>query len=167
MVYLPFLKFLEPRLNKTLNVFEYGSGNSTIWYAERVNSIKAVEHDEEWAKKIKPKLPKNSSILFQNLEGEFYARSILLEKINFNIVVIDGVDRNNCTKYCVKNLTEDGVIIFDNSNRDEYNESFSFLALHNFRRLDFWGMCPIVTMNSCTSVFYRSINCLKCKNIHI
>ena len=44
----PFIKFIEPKLNKDFSVFEYGSGNSTIWYAQRVKEIISVENDEDW-----------------------------------------------------------------------------------------------------------------------
>ena len=28
-----FIDFISERLNKSIDVFEYGSGNSTLWYA--------------------------------------------------------------------------------------------------------------------------------------
>ena len=48
-----FIDFISERLNNSMDIFEYGSGNSTLWYAMRVNSITSVEHDSEWLKKIK------------------------------------------------------------------------------------------------------------------
>jgi len=62
------------------------------------------------------------------------------------------------------NASEPG---FDASKLD-----FAFLTTHRkrwgqevlkqdrFRRIDFWGMGPIEAANHCTSVFYRSNNCL-------
>ena len=43
-----FIKFIEPRLKKDFKVFEYGSGNSTLWYAKRVAEITSVENDFGW-----------------------------------------------------------------------------------------------------------------------
>lgn len=54
----PFIKFIGPRLKKNLNVFEYGCGNSTLWYSKRVKSIIAVENDKDWFEKIKSQLPR-------------------------------------------------------------------------------------------------------------
>ncbi len=56
----PFIKFIEPRLTKYFIVFEFGSGNSTIWYSQRVKSITAVENDPNWYEITKNRLPKNA-----------------------------------------------------------------------------------------------------------
>ncbi len=38
-------------LNKNSKVFEWGSGMSTIWYANRVKEVVAIEHNKEWYNK--------------------------------------------------------------------------------------------------------------------
>lgn len=158
----PFIKFVKERLNNQLTVFEYGCGNSTLWYCGRVRSIKSVEHEKGWFDVVvnKTKHLKNVQIIYRNLKtnGE-YAKEILNTKDFFDIIVIDGRDRVNCTKYSFNQLKEDGVIIFDNSDRTEYAEAYNLLAEKGFRRLDFWGMGPINTYEWCTSVFYRDKNC--------
>ena len=35
----PFIKFIEPRLKPSFEVFEYGCGNSTIWFANKVKTL--------------------------------------------------------------------------------------------------------------------------------
>ncbi len=156
-----FINFIEPRLKKHFNVFEYGCGNSTIWYAKRIYLIKAVEHNKEWYDLISKKVPENSKVSFKEPgpDGD-YAKAVLNEENEFNIIIIDGIDRNNCLKYSLRKITKDGIIIFDNSDRTEYNESFSLLESEGFRRLDFWGLGPIVGLNSCTSIFYKIDNCI-------
>lgn len=42
------ISFLEGWLRKGMKVFEYGSGGSTLYLAERVASIVSVEHDSQW-----------------------------------------------------------------------------------------------------------------------
>lgn len=159
----PFIKFIQGRLNDQLAVFEYGCGNSTLWYCDKVKSIKSVEHDKEWFDVVvnKTKHLKNVQIIYKDIKtnGE-YAKEILNSKDFFDIIVIDGMDRINCSKYCLKLLKEDGIIIFDNSDRTEYAEAYNILAEKEFRRLDFWGMGPINTYEWCTSVFYRDKNFL-------
>ena|SRR5690554_1347836 len=43
-----FIDFLENRLNKEQSVFEFGSGNSTRYFAKKVNHISSLEHDKAW-----------------------------------------------------------------------------------------------------------------------
>jgi hypothetical protein len=50
-----FIDFISDKLNKNMDIFEYGSGNSTLWYAEKVNSVTSVEHNKIWYEKIKKK----------------------------------------------------------------------------------------------------------------
>lgn len=156
----PFIKFLAPRLKKTFDVFEYGSGNSTLWYASRVNTIKAVEHDKQWYEEVKSKLPSNASIVYRVLNKGDYAKEVSADNKKYNIVIIDGRDRNNCVYESVKWLTDDGTIIYDNTQVPEYAESISHLLNSGFRKIDFIGLLPIVSHNNTTTIFYRPGNCL-------
>ena len=156
-----FIRFIEPRLQKHFNIFEYGCGNSTLWYASRVNSIKAVEHDKNWINYISKKLPSNAKIIFHELSKDgAYAKEILGSNNLYHIVVIDGRDRNNCAKYAVTKLTNDGIIIYDNTQVPEYTESIEYLINLGFKRIDFIGNLPIVAHSNTTSIFYRNNNCL-------
>jgi len=158
----PFIKFIEPRLKKNFNVFEYGCGNSTLWYSKRVNSIVAVENDKDWFEKIKSQLPDNAKIIYKDLEYEGeYSAEVLKYSEHFHIIIIDGRDRVNSVKNSLGKLTEDGIIIFDNSELSQYKDAMNILSQSNFRRIDFWGISPITAHNTCTSIFYGKNNCLK------
>lgn len=156
-----FIKFIEPRLKKDFEVFEYGCGNSTIWYAKRVNSIKSVEHDDGWLNTIKAKLPTNAEVEYCELsENGKYSKSILKEQKFFHLIIIDGRDRNNCVKQSINKLRSDGVIIFDNAQLQDYKSSINYLFSVGFREIPFVGLLPIVTYNNTTSIFYKENNCL-------
>jgi hypothetical protein len=55
----PSILFLNERLTKTMNLFEYGTGNSTLYFASRVQQVISVEHDQRWYDKFHPILPNN------------------------------------------------------------------------------------------------------------
>jgi len=95
----PFIDFISDRLNNTMDVFEYGSGNSTLWFASRTNTVTSVEHDNIWFEKIKKKMPKNVNIHYEELiyDGE-YSKFPNKLKMKFDIVIVDGRDRVNCIK---------------------------------------------------------------------
>ncbi len=157
----PFIKFIEPRLRKNFIAFEFGCGNSTLWYAERIKSIKSVEHNKSWYEKMNKKVPTNSTIIFRELqENGDYAREVLNATENYHIIINDGEDRNNCLKHALLKLTDDGIIVFDNTDREDYDSSYQLLLSSGFKRIDFTGMVPISNINSCTSIFYRQHNCL-------
>lgn len=156
-----FIKFLQPRLKKEFKVFEYGSGNSTLWFSRYVKSVKAVEHDNNWYEKVKTKLPANAELVYKEVENKNYAKEVSTSGSKYDIIIIDGVDRNNCVYESINSLPQNGVLIFDNSEREEYKESVEYLFSKGFKKVDFWGMCPVTPINTCTSVFYKDGNCLE------
>lgn len=150
--------FLDERLHKHFRVFEYGSGSSTFYFARRVAEVYSAEHHEEWAKQLQSRLPGNATVLLRT--DARYPHAIGEVAPPFHLIVIDGIMRNECIKEAPKYLTEDGVIIVDNSKREEYKEALQWLCEQGFKRLDFYGMIPIGTELSCTSFFYKENNCL-------
>ena len=53
------IDMIKKHLNKTMNVFEWGMGNSTLFWSKYVNSVTSVEHDKEWFEKVKEIIPSN------------------------------------------------------------------------------------------------------------
>ena len=156
-----FIDFIKDRINKKQNIFEYGSGSSTLFYANRAATVTSVEHDETWLNKIKNTSPENAEMIFCHLErdGEYAKKATLLNK-KFEIIIVDGRDRVNCCKYSVEALSEDGVLVLDDSERNEYHPARVLLQEKGFKELSFSGISPGLFYNKATSVFYKSKNCL-------
>jgi hypothetical protein len=55
-------------------------------------------------------------------------------------------------------LKDDGVILWDNAERAEYQRGYDFLIDQGFKRLDFWGMGPSRVVKWSTALFYRPKN---------
>lgn len=155
-----FLDAFSGRIPSDLRVFEYGSGNSTRWWAERVKEVIAVEHDEGWYNSVVSNLPENATLLFRNLEDDAYPNAISESGKPFDLVIVDGRERVASVGGAVENLTKRGVIILDNSDRDKYHPAIELLKNKGFRQLKFTGFIPIDFVPSETSVFYRDHNCL-------
>ena len=156
-----FIKFIEPRLLNTFDVFEYGCGNSSLWYAKRVRSIKSVENDEKWFNNISSRLPVNAKAVLQtDINDGDYSKEVLKDGKKYQIIIIDGRDRNNCVKYSLQQLADDGIIVYDNTQVPEYLPSIQILLNTGFKKIDFIGNLPIVPHNNTTTIFYREKNCL-------
>jgi hypothetical protein len=155
------LYFIEERIHNQMNVFEYGCGNSTLWWSQRVRKLVSCEHDCQWFEKIKKQLPRNVELYHVDLECGKYAKKIAEYWKEFDIIVIDGRDRVNCAKNSLRALKEDGVIIWDNSDRDCYKEGCCYLEEDNkYKRIDFKSIGAVVPILSSTSIFYKDNNCL-------
>lgn len=156
----PAISFLENRVKSEMRVFEYGSGNSTLWWGDRVSSVVSCEHDSHWYDLMKSKIPSKVEYIYRELaSGGEYSRAIVAYEDAFDIVVIDGRDRVNCARNALRSLVRNGVIVWDNSERPEYRDGHAYLTQNGFDRLDFYGLGPLNTYAWCTSIFYRQDNC--------
>ncbi len=156
----PANSFLKSRLKTDMKVFEYGSGFSTLWWSKNVGNVVACEHDQNWFLKMKELMPENVQYYYKELvyNGE-YSKLITNYHRYFDIVCIDGRDRVNCVRNSIDALKEDGVIVWDNSDREKYLDGFMFLYEKGFRQIEFEGIGPISAKIWKTSIFYRSRNC--------
>jgi hypothetical protein len=158
-----FIDFIKSRLGKQHTVFEFGSGNSTYFYAKYAGAVVSVEHDKEWFDKIEKSAakPGNSELIFCELvrDGEYCRMPLKLNK-KFDIVIVDGRDRVNCCKQSVDALSANGVVVLDDSERDVYKEGVDFLLGKGFKHLLFSGISPGLFYRKSTSVFYKADNCL-------
>jgi hypothetical protein len=155
----PFFDFINERLSNDFTLFEYGSGNSTLYWAKRLKKVISVEHDIEWYEMMRKIIPCNVNYRFV-LINENYANSIALTEEKFDIIVIDGRKRVECAKIAPKFLNSAGIIIWDNSFRMKYKEGINFLEKEGYKHIDFAGLNPLGNVKTVTSVFYKHPNCL-------
>jgi len=156
-----FIDFIENRLNSSLTVFEFGSGSSTIYFSKKVADIWSVEHNKEWYDIVARSKNKNTRIILTDSDSE---SDYLAPLNNFSdkasIIIVDGLHRNSCLRHSINKITNDGVIILDDSERNDYRSGIEYLESSGFKRLDFWGIAPTILFKKCTTLFYKSQNCL-------
>ena len=148
--------FLDSRIDKQkkFKVFEYGSGNSTLWFSERVISVTSVEHNEAWYSEFKKNLEDIDNVDYLLIpDFSEYEKRILGYNNEFDVIVVDGERRVECCMNSLNALKEDGIIIWDNSDRDIYSEGFNFLSKKNFKRIDFSGLSSLIDYQTVTSIF--------------
>ena len=77
------------------------------------------------------------------------------QEISFDIIVIDGSHRFECTLEALKFIKKDGLILLDNSDRIEEHRSGKLLRENGFIQIDFSGFGPINGYCWTTSVFVK------------
>ena len=126
-------------------VFEWGSGASTVWLSRRAGSVTSVEHDGSWAGIVRPVLPDNAVVRvvepvpvtaaavpvlsekpgFEGLDFRDYVDALDETEGTFDLVVVDGRARNACFHRAVWRLAPDGVLVFDNVDRERYRSAIA------------------------------------------
>src|SRR5262245_28005169 len=154
------IELISERIRPDMEIFEYGAGMGTLWWAARVRSVTACEHDDTWFREVRARVPGNVSLLHVPLEyGGEYSRAVARYPGRCDVVIIDGRDRVNCAKHAVSALKPDGVIIWDNSDRSSYAPGLDHLGALGFRILRFPGLAPVENHRAETAILYRDANC--------
>lgn len=127
-------------------VFEWGSGASTLWLADRARSVHSVEHHAGWAGVLAPRLPDNVELRVvepvatrspavpsakpghADLDFAAYVAAIDDVPGDFDVVVIDGRAREACLARAVERLAPGGIIVFDNVDRQRYVDAIATLG---------------------------------------
>lgn len=152
----PAIAYLDSLNLSDKDVFEYGSGNSTVYFAKKARSITSVESDESWFQEVKQKLAQqkreNAQLIFCCGKQDYVGQ---LEKSGrkYDIIVIDGLYREECSKIAQKYLKPEGIIILDDD--DSYTEAAKILGRTNLLKIPFGGFCPIIHFETVTA-FYIS-----------
>jgi hypothetical protein len=157
----PAIEFLSRHVRADWEVFEYGCGQSTLWWTARVAKVVACEHEAAWAERIRPMLPAGAELLHVPLDDAgTYAQTCARWPGRFDVIVIDGRQRVQCADAALTALNPRGVVVWDNSDREEYRDGYELLTAAGFRRVSFIGMAPIFNAKAETAVFYRDDNVL-------
>lgn len=154
--------FLQSRLNNDMELFEYGSGNSTLWLAGRVKSLISVETDQGWYDALKDIVPHNVQLQYMDYDepNGTYCRRAQESHQKFDIIIVDSRDRARCAKNSLVALKPSGVIIWDDTSNPHFLESIDYIKDAGFKSIDFIGEGPLSDAAHCTTVFYRKDNCL-------
>lgn len=154
----PAIEYLKQLDFSEKKIFEFGSGNSSLFWAGRSSKVCSVEENKEWFTEMTKRKKNNMTILFRR-SGEKYYNAIVEQKEKFDIVVVDGnYDRDKCCENAIKKVTQNGLIILDNSDRvtdmEEYARAVSILKKANLIQVDFCGFGPINNYTWITSLFF-------------
>jgi len=107
---------------------EFGSGRSTLWFAQRVKHLTSVEHDEAWGKRVQVMLAdKNQnnvdySLLPKdqpedNAGDAAYVKTLeRFDPGSIDFVLVDGIYRDFCAIKVLRVIRPGGMLIIDNVN---------------------------------------------------
>ena len=167
----PCIDFLDNRNLSNKSLLEFGGGQSTIYFSNKVKKIITFEEDQLWAKYIESYNLANLKLYHvpYSAAGTLVDKDIINstghKQVNFieetlerdfndqkfNIIIVDGLIREAVIKICQKYLHKNGAIICD----DAGGYGFDIEMLESgLQRVDFYGHSPGVYHHTCTSIFY-------------
>jgi hypothetical protein len=150
----PAINFLNQYNLDGKKVFEWGSGNSSLYWASRCQCVVSVENNLRWYKKIveKTKKIKKLKVVYAKNKTE-YLTSIQKGKSKFDIIVIDGYYRKEAAQLSADRVKSGGMIILDNS--DWHPGASKYLRDKKFIEIDMAGFGPINPYTTTTSFYIK------------
>lgn len=155
--------FLQKRLTKDIRILEWGSGYSTIYIANMVKRVTTIESNLLWYNKLLKLTNKTTNIeMFHVPFGQGYIDIIdnISKNKKYEMIIVDGFFRVKCAQKAIQYLTDDGILLLDDSNRERYKDIFIFYKNNGFKELTFSGLKPSNIQLNYTTIFYRSKNIL-------
>ena len=155
------IDFINQTISPDCSVLELGGGGSTRYWVGRGNSVTCIESDEAWSQKIS-----HSSEHAANLKQVIFEKYISPETLGvlrghkYDVILNDfngGTGRGSVVTWMVEHLNENGVIIWDNSDRMGYQAGLAELQAMGFGKLSFFGLGPINPYAFETSIFSRGL----------
>lgn len=144
----PATRWLEQLDFRGATLLEYGSGNSTRWWADRAQHLVSVEHDPSWHARISEGLP--GAVDYRLVDGETgYVGAA--DDGPYDVIVVDGAYRPECARAAIRSIQPGGLIVFDNS--DWYPKAMQLLRSTGAIQIDFVGLGPITPYAWATSMF--------------
>jgi len=134
------IEFLGQWLRPTDLLVEFGSGRSTVWFAERVGRVVSIEHDRAWHARVTQRLvergltnvsykivddrldpgrPVNENQLehpekYLALAEE--SMTALGPNARADVILVDGCSRDHCAQWALTHVKPGGLIVIDNAN---------------------------------------------------
>jgi hypothetical protein len=154
----PSIDFLKYRTYNDKRVLEFGGGQSTLWWAKRAKHVVTLEGKREWHNKLKNMVPANVDLHYVSMQDrETNVREVnkvLTTKayLQYDVIVIDGLYRDEMIGIACNLLATDGVIVCDNAEGYGFQDGFKDRGLN---RVDFYGNAPGVIHPHCTSLYFN------------
>ncbi|MBW4481638.1 MAG: hypothetical protein KME14_03750 [Tildeniella torsiva UHER 1998/13D] len=148
----PAIEYLAQLDLSNKSIFEWGSGNSSLFFAKRCKQITSVENNKEWFDYCSSQLLSNQKIIFR--EESAFAEVIDELSTTFDLIIVDSLRRYECVHRCIKYLNDGGLVILDNS--DWHPNSSAFLRNHcDLLEVDMHGFGPINSYSWTTSLYFH------------
>jgi len=152
----PAIEYLSQFDYHDKHIFEFGAGYSSAFWAERAKDIISIEDNPTWLEKWQKEFKYDNLQLLLRQE-ENYAQAILENNQTYDVIIIDGKYREQCAQTAIRCLSDNGIIILDDSDRvntsQEYVQAIFALRQANLIQVDFYGFCPMDNYTKTTSLF--------------
>ena len=122
---------LDSWLKPTDVGWEWGSGRSTLWIANKISRLTSIEHHAAWHKEIEGRLRRENiekKVDYRLISCEIdeygdvinhaYSDAILeIPDESLDFILVDGMMRKSCFRNAIRKVKKGGLLVLDNAER--------------------------------------------------
>lgn len=150
----PTIEYLDQHDFSAAAVFEFGSGNSTRYWAGRAARVVSVEHDPQWHARMTSVLASQPHVEIELVTEPLAYAERVRPKAPFDVIVIDGQSRVEAARAAIDCRSDGGIILLDNA--DGYPNVAAILRDEGgLMQIDFNGFGPFNSVPWRTSMFFE------------
>lgn len=157
---LPWLTFdairaIDDHLVFGDRLFEYGSGHSTLYWAQRGIFVVSMEDDPVWFELAGTKLATlpNATLHFA-ADKAGYVRGIDVVDDDFDVILVDGTFRMECIEAAVSRIRPGGLLVVDNTDWHWFSDIDQRVP-NTWRKMVFDGCAPFIGYPSQTTIWKK------------
>lgn len=98
--------------NSGKTVFEWGLGSSSVYWTRKCKALYGVDDNPDYVQAVKNATDHAANVWYE--EGEKYINKPFDLGIDFDVIVIDGIHREECMPVALTCLKPNSLIIYDN-----------------------------------------------------
>jgi hypothetical protein len=145
---------LKDIIKQDFEIFEWGSGGSTLFFSQRAKNIISIEYDKQWFNdlflEIKNRNITNINLIYQFHDNKkcdeirnpdkftsfsrYYNKCVFesyvktIDKFGmFDLIIVDGRARISCFKRAIFKLKKNGFILIDDMEREHYSVIYDMI----------------------------------------
>ena len=145
------IRYITEQLRPGDQVFEWGSGASTIWLCDHGAKVISIEHDADWVGKVASRCPtadiraipgsaENDEYIKDQADrsGDYIGAIDEFADGSFDVVIVDGLYRPECLRRGASKVKPGGLLILDDTDRQKLARVRK-TALPQWKKVSFTG----------------------------
>jgi hypothetical protein len=149
------IRYLDRNVHPGQRVFEFGSGHSTLYWADKGVDLVSVEDDPQWFDMVREATRGCERVDLRLEKGEANYLGRLHEASgDFDAILVDGSHRKACIAAAVGRVRPGGLLIVDNTDW-HWMQNADALVPEQWQKVELAGFAPFIGHGSQTTVWRR------------
>jgi hypothetical protein len=111
------IRYFTQQLRPGDQVFEWGSGASTVWLVARDAKVTSIEHDPDWVSKVRVRCPAADVRAVPDNARDYVGAIDEFGDGSFDVVIVDGIYRTECLHRGASKVRPGGLLVLDDTDQ--------------------------------------------------